>query len=188
MADFKQAYQITMGHEGTYANDPDDSGGETWKGVARKRHPGWGGWVTIDAAKKQPGFPDSLKGNPQLELHVRAFYKENFWNRLSLDAIQDQRIANELFDTGVNCGTGVAALFLQRALNVTNRAGKDYPNLVLDGSIGPKTVAVLNTHRRPADVLKTLNILQGAKYIEICENKESQEKWFSGWLTRVELN
>jgi lysozyme family protein len=187
MADFKDAYGKTMGHEGYYANNPNDRGGETWKGVARKMHPAWGGWPIVDAAKKQPGFPGSLKDNQQLELHVRAFYKEQFWNKLSLDAVTHQGIAEELFDTAVNCGPGVAALFLQRALNVTNNRGRDYPNLVVDGAIGAKTVAVLNHHKRPADVLKTLNVLQGNKYIEICEARESQEEFYRGWLNRVGL-
>jgi len=34
MANFEQSYAITMGHEGGYDNDPDDVGGETYKGVS----------------------------------------------------------------------------------------------------------------------------------------------------------
>lgn len=187
MADFSIAYAATMGHEGKYAHNPNDRGGETWKGISRKNFPGWSGWSIIDASKKQTGFPANLQGNKHLEQLVRAFYKMEFWSRLSLDEVIDQRIAFEIFDTAVNCGVRIAGSFLQRALNVLNRSGKDYSNLAVDGQVGPRTVAILNNHRRPADVLKVLNILQGNRYIEICEARESQEEFASGWLTRVSL-
>lgn len=35
MAIFNSAFKITMGNEGGYANNPDDSGGETYAGIAR---------------------------------------------------------------------------------------------------------------------------------------------------------
>lgn len=176
-----------MGHEGGYSNNPNDRGGETYRGISRRNFPMWSGWAVIDAHKGKPGFPESLATVPGLQKLVHGFYKMEFWNRLSLDQVNDQRIAEEMFDTAVNCGVGIAGSFLQRALNVTNRAGRDYPNLVVDSQVGPKTVGMLNMHRKPSDVLKVLNILQGNRYIEICEARESQEEFASGWLNRVSL-
>lgn len=185
MADFKTAYKITMAHEGGYANNPADTGGETWKGVARNKHPDWPYWATIDLYKTKPGFPNNLHDAPGLQQGVENFYKIKFWDYLKLDQIRDQRIANEMFDTSVNMGQGVAALFLQRALNVSNRNGKDYPDLEVDGNIGPLTVKTMNNHPRPDLVLKLLNALQGAKYIGICEANPSQEIFLNSWLSRV---
>lgn len=186
MADFKKAYEIVRAHEGGYANDPNDRGGETYKGIARKSFPNWPGWNIVDYYKKL-GKITSLNRDAGLQEQVESFYKKNFWDILRLSMVQNQSIANELFDTGVNMGVGVAALFLQRSLNVTNRQGKDYNDLQLDGSIGAVTLSVLNNHNRPLDVLKTLNILQGAKYVSICEANPSQEVFYSGWLKRVNL-
>lgn len=183
MADFEKAYDLTMGHEGGYANNPNDRGGETYKGIARKHFPKWSGWVTIDAYKNKA----ALGGDATLQKQVRAFYKEYFWNALYLDYVNDQRIATELFDTGVNMGTGQAALWLQTVLNVSNRGGKDYADVVKDGKIGHKTVTILNAHPRPDEVLKALNCLQGAKYIAICEANPSQEEFYRGWMKRVVL-
>ena len=56
MADFNQAFQLVIAHEGGYVNDPDDPGGETYKGVARKIHSKWEGWQNIDILKRQPDF------------------------------------------------------------------------------------------------------------------------------------
>ncbi|MBC7912857.1 MAG: hypothetical protein H7Y07_01930, partial [Pyrinomonadaceae bacterium] len=58
MANFDLAYKITMHNEGGYANDPQDNGGETWKGVARNFCPKWAGWVIVDRIKAS--YPKSL--------------------------------------------------------------------------------------------------------------------------------
>ncbi len=187
MAKFEQAHAIVMKHEGGYANSANDKGGETYKGVARKRHPGWLGWKIVDANKSLPDFPRNLDANESLQRHVLSFYKSEFWDILSLDSVNDQSIATELYDTGVNMGTGIAAIFLQTALNVTNRNEKDYADLKEDGRIGPKTIATLNGHKRPLEVLKVLNILQGSRYIAIMKRDPSQELWFGGWFARVAI-
>lgn len=189
MADFKTAYKITMANEGGYANNPADSGGETWKGIARKKHPDWPGWGIIDHYKNKikSGFPESLKDAPGLQESVEMFYKVGFWDYLKLDQVNNQKIANELFDTSVNMGQGIAALFLQRSLNISNRNGKDYGDIQLDGNIGPATISTLNSHPRQEQVLKLLNTLQGAKYIAICEANPSQEIFLTSWLSRVML-
>lgn len=185
MANFNLAYTITMKHEGSYANNPADRGGETWKGIARKMHPEWKGWAIVDEYRKKPGFPANLGDAPGLQDLVLSFYKNEFWDYLRLDEIKDQRIGNELFDTSVNMGQGVAAIFLQRSLNVSNRNGKDYPDLKVDGAIGLKTIQAANNHPRPDQLLKILNTLQGAKYIAICEANPSQEIFMTSWLSRV---
>lgn len=185
MADFKTAYKITMAHEGDYANNPTDRGGETWKGIARKMHPDWPFWSVIDDYKKKPGFPANMNDAPHLQTGVEMFYKVKFWDYLKLDQINNQKIANELFDTAVNMGQGVAALFLQRSLNVSNRNGKDYADIEIDGSVGALTVNAVNDHPRPDQLLKLLNTLQGAKYIGICEANPSQEIFLNSWLSRV---
>lgn len=192
MADFQTAYKITRAHEGGYANNPNDRGGETYKGIARKIFPQWSGWNHIDQIKKKAGssataIDKEAEKDATLQSVVHAFYKAEFWNRLNLDSVNNQAIANELFDTGVNMGVGVAGLFLQRVLNVCNRGGKEYNDLPLTGNVGQLTLNALNHHKRQSEILKALNCLQGAKYIGICEANPSQEVFMSGWLSRVAL-
>ncbi|HJW81700.1 MAG TPA: glycosyl hydrolase 108 family protein [Acidiferrobacterales bacterium] len=66
MADFKEAFELTLAHEGGYVKDPDDRGGETYKGIARRYNPGWPGWARINKAKQQRGFPKSLEADQTL--------------------------------------------------------------------------------------------------------------------------
>jgi len=186
MATIKPALAITLAHEGYYANDPADTGGETYRGIARKHNPNWSGWTIIDEQKKKAGFPSNLKTvMSSLEVYVSKYYKSQYWDPNNLDLINSQPIANELFDTGVNMGTGIAARLLQEALNLCNRNQQDYPDMRVDGQVGPVTLKTLNGHSRPQSVLKALNVLQGQRYIYICERKPSQEKFFMGWLERV---
>lgn len=185
MAVFSQSYQTVKSNEGGYVNNPNDRGGETYKGIARKMWPGWPGWVYVEAFKTKTDFPQNLEKSTNLQDLVHSFYKENFWDVLKLDDINSQVIATELFDTSVNQGSGVAAIYLQRALNITNKNGSLYPDIAQDGKVGPTTVRVANAHPDKRVLLLTLNLMQGAKYISICEADKSQEGFYYGWMKRV---
>lgn len=188
MANFNPAYDITMSHEGKWVNNPNDRGGETYKGIARNFHPTWTGWPIIDRMKAVVGFPGNLRSiQHTLEPHVRSFYKAQFWDAMRLDQVQFQYIANEMFDTGVNMGTAAAVADLQRALNILNRNGKSYPDIAVDGRIGPITLRTLNQHRDPRKVFNTLNGYQFMRYVNICERNPGQEEFFNGWLERVQM-
>lgn len=188
MADFEEAYQITLGHEGGYDNDPDDAGGETYKGIARHYWPNWKGWRIVDAAKEETTFPGNLEKIGVLRDVVKEFYKEQFWNRFWGDDISDQLIANEMFDTAVNMGVSKAVKFLQTGLNVLNRNGKLYADIVDDGDFGTNTFNALNSYlvQEEADLLyKVINVLQGNHYIEYMKKSPIQEKYARGWFKRV---
>ncbi|MBP6111710.1 MAG: hypothetical protein KA482_04945, partial [Sphingobium sp.] len=101
-------------------------------------------------------------------------------------------IAEELFDTGVNMGPGVAAEFLQRALNALNDQGRLYPDIAVDRDIGPATMRSLKAFldRRGAEgvavLAVALNCLQGERYIALAEKRQANEAFLFGWLrTRV---
>jgi lysozyme family protein len=113
MADYLIAYGKTAKFEGGYANDPDDRGGETWRGVARKMHPDWAGWKIVDSYKRKPGFPDTLRFDVPLHDLVLQFYNYQFWKKLRGDEITDQSIANTIFDFAVNAGVGTAVKHAQ---------------------------------------------------------------------------
>lgn len=191
MANFDEAYDITLGHEGGYSNDPYDVGGETYKGVARRYYPNWIGWQIIDICKNEPNFPNNLRGNADLDELIKQFYRDNYWNLFWGDDIPNQEIANELFDTGVNMGISRAVKFLQKGLNLLNRNQKNYADIVEDCAFGPNTLATLNTYLSMDDpyfLLKIMNILQGHHYIEYMTKSQTQERFARGWLKRVNIS
>jgi len=144
---FDDVFQRTMHHEGGYSNNPDDLGGETYKGISRVYHPTWIGWAIVDAWTKAVPTRDEdwLATNERLQRYVVEFYKAQFWDTWRGDDVAaiDGPVAAEVFDTGVNMGAHKAVYYLQRALNVLNRGGKSWSDISEDGVIGPKTLDAL---------------------------------------------
>ena len=160
MANFDEAFDITMGHEGGYVNDPNDAGGETYRGISRRYHPTWSGWNVIDDTKPH------IDHN-ELDPYVREFYEAHYWDRLRLDEFDDQEIAEEMFDTAVNMGVGRAGRFLQESLNYLNRNESLFYDLVVDGKIGPATLAALNEITSHGDEEILLVMLNAVSYTHL---------------------
>ena len=120
MADFRKAYAKLEVAEGGYVFDKDDAGEETYKGVSRKANPNWIGWVILDDLKKHhpKTFESIAKKTPQLEKAVWDLYKKTYWDCFELDTIPSQKVAEQLFDTNVNCGKLAAITTAQRTLGV----------------------------------------------------------------------
>lgn len=104
MADYKLAINPVLKSEGGYANDPDDRGGETYKGISRNNWPSWEGWEVIDREKRNKNFPKSLANLVFLHDMVLEFYKINFWDKIGGDNLKSQAIAKDLVDSAINEG------------------------------------------------------------------------------------
>ena len=194
MAKFDEAFGKTAAIEGGYVFDPDDAGGETYKGISRRFNPSWGGWDKIDEVKKaNPGkrkFDNIFDQDDALQQEVKLFYKQSYWDRFWGDDIPVQEIGEELFDTGVNLGVRRAVRFLQEGLNLLNRNQKNYVDILEDGLFGNKSLKTLNAYLNIDDasvLLKVMNIFQGMHYIEYMRKDPVQEKYARGWLKRVKL-
>lgn len=187
MASFDIAYSETNKAEGGYVNRTDDNGGETWGGIARKKNPQWAGWAIVDSKKSDPHFPACLDSDADLLQLKKEFYRSEFWNKLMGDSVNDQGVANELYDTAVNMGIGRAINNAQRAVNALNRNQKGWPDIDVDGGMGAKTLNAINICPDKAELKKTMNILQGYSYVTFCESDHTQEINFRGWLKRVML-
>jgi len=88
----------------------------------------------------------------------------------------------------VNMGPAIPGPYLQRLLNILNQRGSKYADIFVDGKIGPITLDALkkfSLYRGPEGLvvlIKAMNALQATRYIDIAENKESQEDFIYGWL------
>lgn len=189
MAQFSISYRKTAGHEGGYANHLSDRGGETYRGIARKRWQDWEGWLIVDRLRTESDFPNNLETDPDLGNLVVKFYHDNFWVVINGDAIQQQEIADELYDTGVNMGTGFAIKILQNSLNVLNKNQQLYKDIAEDGKLGQGTLgaisALLGT-RKLELLLKVMNVAQGCKYLQLLQDP-TQEAFALSWFSRVEI-
>src|SRR5665647_3694142 len=134
MAEFTAAFPLVIANEGGYVNDPDDPGGETYKGIARKKQPEWIGWTIVDLMKKQAHFPASLDSIMDLQAEIVRFYKVIFWNKVGGDQINDQDIANSIFDFAINTGVSTSVGLAQTVVGSK-----------CDGVIGPQTIQAINS-------------------------------------------
>lgn len=157
MADFTRYFPVLLANEGGYCHDSQDPGGETYRGIARASNPQWSGWPAVDAVKARLGLKSpvprpawhslnqALMGDAALAASINKFYKAAYWNPLCLDDVACQCLAEQLADHGVNAGTTRPAKMLQYLLSTEFGAA-----VVVDGKIGPRTIAALNAVNREA--------------------------------------
>jgi lysozyme family protein len=154
MADFKIAVQKTLVHEGGYVNNPNDNGGPTKYGITQADMPGVNiADITTDQAI--------------------AYYSEHYWKPL-YSQINDQLIAEKLFDMGVLFGIATAVKMLQFSM-------QPVINLVSDGNFGPNTLNATNTLGKLDEYKKTL--IQHAVYVAV--NHPHDAGFLLGWQNRI---
>lgn len=188
MSDFQIAHNDVMHNEGGYANNPNDRGRETYKGIARNFWPSWGGWKYIDGVKaqmvKQPVFGtheyfnwakylnDKLAEINMLQHLVVDFYRFIFWKRLG--EINDQALATWVYDKDINTGDN-GSRWLQEAAHVK-----------ADGVIGDITLAAVNK-ADPIVLLERIKTLAVDHYLHEAQ-KPHQAGFWKSWITRVGLS
>ena len=121
MANFKEAFEKVVFNEGGYVNDPDDAGGETYMGISRKAHPNAIIWKHVDKItakyKTAKTITKYLKQNKELTHEIEAIYKSDYWAKFNLDKEKSQRLANQIFDSAVNCGVSATLKRINRVKN-----------------------------------------------------------------------
>lgn len=168
--------------EGGYIFDPQDPGGETYVGIARKFWPKWYGWWYIDRIKKITG--KKIKTNQKfshskLNQAVNNFYYKYFWKPLRCEKIKNQIISEHLFDCGINLGKKSAVKFLQECCNKTAVKSQ---KLIVDGLIGPKTLGKINLKRPEfANFVVEYRI---ELYFSKCKARPYKYKYIRGWVLR----
>lgn len=184
MANFDKALKKILGSEGGYANDPDDPGRETYCGISRKFWPKWEGWEWIDAHKKNFGpirTNEKIKGYELLK-EITAFYYKYFWKPLKCDLIDNQSVAESLFDHAVNAGGKTAVRMLQREINLY---AQTYESIAEDGLIGPKTIGALAAAIQDEPNFPN-HFIQAriSTYFQKCYDKKFKFKYLKGWVLR----
>lgn len=166
-----------IGREGAFTNNPNDPGGATM-------------WGITERVARANGYAGPMNAMPR-EV-AKNIYFTQYVQKPGFAAVMplSDKIAEEIVDTGVNMGPAVASLFLQQALNTFNNQGRDYPDLKVDGDVGPATITALKTllAKRGVDgetvILRALNSLQGERYISIGAGRPASEAFEFGWFLR----
>jgi lysozyme family protein len=173
--DVDQLIDALIEREGGFVSNSADKGGPTCFGIT-------------EAVARANGYSGAMRQLPREG--AAAIYKRLYWLRPAFDQVakRSTRLAAELFDTGVNMGPAVAAVFLQRALTALNRNGGDYPDLVPDGRVGSATLAALDAFLKirggggETVLMRALEALQGERYLRLAERRPANEAFLYGWL------
>lgn len=127
MAIFDKLFDRLMQHEGGYANNPADPGGETMWGVTKN-------------VARQFGYTGSMRDLPKATAQQIA--DKLYWQVVQGDKI-DSAIAWQLVDAAYNHGNKNAVKFLQRAVGAVD-----------DGVLGNQTLAAVNAMDKNDVILK----------------------------------
>lgn len=97
--EFDKAFELVLGIEAGYVNDPHDPGGETKFGISKRSYP-------------QENIPAMT-----LE-RAKILYRRDYWDKAACDRLPARfRIA--LFDAAVNQGVKPAVMMLQSSLGTS---------------------------------------------------------------------
>lgn len=173
---FETAFNRLLYVEGDYSDNLNDRGGKTR-------------WGITEAVARDYGYTDDMRDLP-LPVAMEIA-KKKYWDVLCLDDILPMvgpDLTYELFEIGYNMGVGWSGLFLQRALNAFNRTGLDYPDIKVDGRIGPRTLMVLSNfvlvRGRPGLVVlhRAVECQQGERYLDLTDLRPGNEDFVFGWF------
>ena len=105
----------------------------------------------------------------------------DFWTPNNYGEINDDNLAKKVFNFAVNAGPSVANKYLQDSYN-------DYPfidsRLLLDGEIGPVTIAAIN-EVDPVILLGIYKSNIATYYTQLSKQNNRNGAFLIGWLHRA---
>nr|WP_320132012.1 glycosyl hydrolase 108 family protein [uncultured Holophaga sp.] len=171
MADIVKALPFILAHEGGWADDPDDPGGATMRGVTLAVFLGYGrdhGLQGLDI--DGDGDLDKIDLRNITPQKLSDIYRTGYWR---FDGLTSQAVATKVFDLAVNMGLRPAIRMAQAACGAR-----------VDGEYGSQTEAALNA-ADPDRVMDSLCCSASARYQAIVASRPASRKFLQGWLRRA---
>lgn len=128
---FEQAFELLLGHEGGFVDNPDDPGGATK-------------WGITERVARAHGYQGPMRDLPVAV--ARGIAKIAYWDTVRADLLP-AAVRYAVFDAAYHSGPGQAVRWLQRALGVAD-----------DGVIGPKTLQAVAAADARALLMRLLSV------------------------------
>ncbi len=186
MSSFAPALEKTLAHEGGYFYNPKTGevanyGITVWflRSIGRLR--GIGSHATDDEAHYVAEMTRE---------DAAAIYQQYFWNPFNLEKIDDQTLAERVFDVTVNMGPGGVrhgelikggVTLLQLAANTLSPQNP----ITVDGHLGPLSLSKING-LDAGKLLATYKELAADYYRDIASRKPILADQLKGWLHRLD--
>lgn len=159
-----------LSFEGGYVNDPDDSGGKTYRGITYKNFPNWIGWKTINSMNLQ---------HNQIVASVEPLVISFYWNLFKgygYHNFTSAKLALVVFDYRVNGG-----FTFDKLAAILNQFFNKKSSL-------SATNIIENANKVNAETLAN-HLLDNreAYYNSIIQKKPKLEKYRHGWFNRLSI-
>ena len=194
--DYVRALSFTMKSEGAFSFVKADTGGMTYKGIARQFNSKWSGWNIVDKAlekypelkipyKKPPAsihkLNFELNVNEELEYLIYDFYYENYYTKCGAWNIGG-KLAVVLFDMAVLSGYKRSGKTLQKMCNIWFKT-----NLIIDSQVGATTIKVLNEviGSKGLEIVVEKLIYEYQDNLIEASKLEGNEENYDGWMSRI---
>lgn len=188
---------LVMQHEvapdGTaYVDHPADPGGVTNFGISLRflrqlKSPSSKGSAFALGDIDQDGDidADDIDG---LDIHgALELYFSEFWTPHNIKNLRPA-VAIKVMDMAVNMGPRQAVIILQRSINLLNsRSAGSTTGLLLDGSLGPKTLSAAGGPHSARAVIAAIREQAGAFYVGLVAQNSDFKVFKEGWLNRASV-
>lgn len=159
---FKACLRFVLKWEGGYTNHPNDPGGATNKGITQSVYNSW---------RKSKGLPPRDVRHIT-DAEVEQIYYERYWKPLRADELPAP-LDLVVFDSGVNCGIGRAARWLNLSLGLA-------PNTTVTN----ETIRALRK-ANIVDIARKVAKHRETHYITISERNPKLKVFLRGWMNRL---
>ncbi|KAB8153386.1 hypothetical protein EZY14_009140 [Kordia sp. TARA_039_SRF] len=172
MANFQSFFNLILQKEGGYQNNVNDTGNYNSEGENIGTNYG----ISAPVLEQYLGFIPTVNHMQNISLEVVSnIYKNDYWNAIKGDYINDQNVAEIIADHAVNAGVFSASKITQQVLNIFFGF-----SLVVDGVIGNNTLNAINN----VNAEQLFNAIKERR-IEYYESLNNPH-FIDGWLARVE--
>ena len=152
--------------------------GLTFWGIYESMYPNWTGWGAVKSCMTL--YPDIKTASKVLFQTgwvyglVIDFYKKEFWDKMKLDLVSSQKIADEMFVFGVNVHWKIAAIKAQKLVGVS-----------ADGFIGNETLKALNSFDEKRFDIE-FDEIEKKYYEDVIKSKPYLAINKAGWYARAD--
>lgn len=176
-ADFRVAYKRLIKYEGYYVNDPNDYGGETYKGISRKFNPKWLGWKYIDAIKRKTYVHPNEQFGGMIDFYAQDYYLD-IWVKEGFDQLKSQQVANYFLDFRIH--SNCLGILITRKVLLSMGEKIDTTKYVVDQEM----IDALN-RVDPNKFINALKLKRIQLYNTIVWRDTTQKVFYKTWITRA---